>query len=79
MGIFDPRSRTNDDLQKEVDAGKIDAYKRTDNGGIQKYVNTANGDLLIKDVEPADNSKGHHQTDFVIQDERIVEIKSHKD
>ena len=76
---YDPRSVSNADLQKEVDSGKIDSFKRTDSGGIQRYQTTKSGDTIIKDVEPADNSKGHQQTDFIISGGYITEIKSHND
>lgn len=79
MGIFDPRSFSDEQLQKEVDSGKIDAFKRTDNGGIQRYKTTSSGDTIIKDVEPADSKKGHQQTDFTISKGYITAIKSHKD
>lgn len=79
MGIFDPTTRTNEQLQREVDSGKIDAFKRTDNGGIQKYITTSSGDTIIKDVEPADNAKMHQQTDFTISGGYITNIDSHKD
>ena len=79
MGIFDPRTRTDEDLQKDVERGKIDAFNRTDSGGIQSYKTTSNGDTLIKDVEPADNDKLHQQTDFVVSGGCITEIRSHND
>lgn len=76
---YDPRTTTNEQLQKEVDSGKIDAYKRTDNDGIQRYKTTKSGETIIKDVEPANNPKMHQQTDFRIKDGYIVEIRSHND
>ena len=79
MGIFDPRTRTNEQLQKEVDSGKIDAFKRTDSGGIQSYKTTKSGDTIIKDVEPAENEKLHQQTDFRISGGYITEIHPHRD
>lgn len=79
MKTFDPRSMSNADYQKEVDAGKMDAFKRSDAGGVYKYYTTSSGATVIKDVEPADNKKGHQQTDFVIENGFITSIRSHKD
>lgn len=55
----------------------MDDYKRTDNGGIQKYYTLENGDTLVKDVEPADNAKGHNTTEFKIGSEGIYDINAH--
>lgn len=79
MRIFDPTTRTNEELQREVDSGNIDAFKRTDSGVIQKYITTSSGDTIIKDVEPADNVKMHQQTDFTISGGYITNISSHND
>lgn len=79
MKSFDPRSRSDADYQRDVDSGKIDAFKRSDVGGVYTYQTTKDGRLVIKDVEPADNPKGHQQTDFVVVNGRIVSINSHKD
>lgn len=79
MGVFDPTTRTNEQLQREVDSGKIDAFKRTDNNGIQTYQTMSNGDTLIKDIEPADNAKMHQQTDFTISGGYITGIRPHND
>jgi len=57
MGVFDPRSRTDADYQRDVDNGKYDAFKRSDAGGVYTYQKTSSGATLIKDVEPADNDK----------------------
>ena len=76
---YDPKSVSNESLDKEVKSGKIDSYKRTDSGGIQRYQTTKSGDTIIKDVEPADNAKGHQQTDFIISGGYITEIRSHND
>ena len=61
MGFFDPRSRSDEDYQKDVDSGKYDAFRRSDVGGVYTYQTTSDGATLIKDVEPADNDKGHQQ------------------
>lgn len=79
MGFFDPRTVTDEQLQSEVDSGKIDAFKRTDNRGIQKYITTSSGETIIKDIEPADTPKLHQQTDFTISDGYITNIKVHND
>ena len=67
MGFFDPRSRSDEDYQKDVDNGKYDAFRRSDVGGVYTYQTTSDGATLIKDVEPADNGKGHQQTDFLVE------------
>lgn len=54
MGFFDPRSRLDEDYQKDVDRGKYDAFRRSDVGGVYTYQTTSDGATLIKDVEPAD-------------------------
>ena len=79
MGKFDPRTVTDEQLQKAVDSGKIDDFNRTDSGGIQTYQTMSNGDTLIKDVEPADNDKLHQQTDFTISGGYITDISPHND
>ena len=79
MGFFDPRSRTDEDYQKDVDNGKYDAFKRSDAGGVYLYQTTSSGATLVKDIEPADNSKGHQQTDFIIENGCITSIRSHND
>lgn len=79
MSYFDPRSRTNADYQRDVDKGKYDAFKRSDVGGVYTYQTTSNGAILIKDIEPADNSKGHQQTDFFVENGYITSIRSHND
>jgi hypothetical protein len=76
---FDPRSRSDEDYQRDVESGKIDDFNRTDSGGVQTYQTTSDGDTLVKDVEPADNDKGHQQTDFLIHDGEITEIRVHND
>lgn len=79
MGFFDPRSRSDEDYQKDVDKGKYDAFRRSDIGGVYTYQTTSGGATLIKDVEPADNEKGHQQTDFLIENGYITSIRSHND
>lgn len=79
MGFFDPRSRSDEDYQKDVERGKIDGFKRSDSGGVYTYQTTSSGATIVKDVEPADNSKGHQQTDFLIEDGYVTEIRSHDD
>jgi hypothetical protein len=78
-GWFDPRERSDEDYQKDIERGKIDDFVRTDSGGVQTFQTTSDGATLVKDVEPADNDKGHQQTDFLIRDEEIVEIRVHDD
>ena len=77
MRFFDPTSVSNEQLDREVAEGSLDAYNRTDNGGIQRYYELSDGDTLIKDVEPADNSKGHNSTDFRISGGYISSINPH--
>ena len=77
MSWWSPSSVSDEQLDKEVESGKIDGYKRTDNGGIQKYHNLDNGDTLIKDTEPADNAKGHTTTEFTISGGYITGINPH--
>ena len=60
-----------------MESGRIDDYHRTDNGGIQKYYGKANGDTLIKDVEPANNDKGHNTTEFTVSGGYITDINPH--
>ena len=79
MGFFDPRSRSDEDYQKDVDSGKYDAFRRSDVGGVYTYQTTSDGATLIKDVEPADNDKGHQQTDFLVENGYITYIHSHND
>ena len=76
---YDPRKRSDESLQKDVERGKIDGFKRSDVGGHYTYKKISDGRTLIKDVEPADNPKGHQQTDFIVKDGRIISIKSHND
>lgn len=77
MRYFDPSTVSNEQLDKEVASGKMDDYNRTDNGGIQRYHELDNGDTLIKDVEPADNDKGHNTTEFTISGGYITDINPH--
>jgi len=79
MKYFDPRSMSEDDLKRAVERGDIDAYERSDAGGIYKYHFREDGSIVIKDVEPADNKKGHQQTDFVVRDGCITSMNSHND
>lgn len=79
MGIFDPRKISDDSYQKKVDSGELTDFKRSDAGGVYTYQTLDDGRIVIKDVEPADNKKGHQQTDFVIKDGRIESITSHPD
>ena len=79
MGFFDPRSRSDEDYQKDVDSGKYDAFRRSDVGGVYTYQTTSDGATLIKDVEPADNDKGHQKTDFLVENGYITSIHSHND
>ncbi len=79
MKYFDPRSRSDEDYQRAVDRGDIDAFKRSDAGGVYTYQTASNGNTIIKDVEPADNAKGHQQTDFTVRDGYITQIRSHND
>ena len=79
MSYYDPRSRTDEDYQRDVDKGKYEDFKRSDSGGVCTYQTTSNGATLIKDVEPADNEKGHQQTDFMIEKGYITSIHSHND
>ena len=79
MTYYDPRSRSDADYQKDVESGKIDAFRRSDVGGVYTYQTTSDGRTLIKDVEPADNDKGHQQTDFIVSDGYITSINSHND
>lgn len=79
MGFFDPRTRTDEQLQKEVDSGKINAFNRTSDGGIQTYQTTSNGDTLVKCKLPDDNEKGHQQADFTISGGYITNIRQHND
>mgnify|MGYP001150651364 CR=1 FL=1 len=37
MGFFDPRSRSDEDYQRDVNNGRYDAYKRSDVGGVYTY------------------------------------------
>ena len=74
---WDPSSISDEQLDKKVENGDIDDYKRTDIGGIQKYHNLANGNTLIKDDEPADNDKGHNTTEFTISGGYITNINPH--
>ena len=76
---FDPATTDDSMWDREVESGKIDAYNRTDSGGVQKYYNQNNGDVVIKDVEPADNEKGHQQTDFYVSNGYITSMESHDD
>lgn len=77
MGFFSPSSVSNEQLDRDVASGRMDAYNRTDNGGIQKYYGLSNGDTLIKDVQPANNPKGHNTTEFTVRDGRISDINPH--
>lgn len=77
MGFFDPSTVTNEQLDKDVASGGMDDYKRTDNGGIQKYYTLEDGSTLIKDVEPADNAKGHNTTEITVKDGQITDINPH--
>jgi len=77
MSWWDPSSVSDEQLDKQVADGKMDDYKRTDNGGIQKYYGTSNGDTIIKDVEPADNDKGHNTTKFTVSGGYITNIDPH--
>lgn len=77
MAWWDPSSVSNEQLDKDVENGRMDAYRRTDNGGIQKYYGMSNGDTLIKDFEPANNDKGHNSTEFTIRDGYITDINPH--
>ncbi|MBQ9895357.1 MAG: hypothetical protein IJM38_08195 [Ruminococcus sp.] len=77
--FFDPRDRSDADYQRDVDSGKIDAFRRSDVGGVYTYQTASDGSTIIKDVEPADNTKGHQQIDFVVRDGRITSMKSHND
>ncbi len=74
---WDPSSVSDEQLDKKVENSDMYDYKRTDNGGIQKYYNTNNGDTLIKDVEPADNNKGHNTTEFTLSGGYITDINPH--
>ena len=76
---YDPRKRSDASLQKDVESGKIDAFERSDVGGHYTFKKISDGRTLIKDVEPADNPKGHQQTDFIEKDGRIISIVSHND
>lgn len=78
MKWWSPSSVSNEQLDKQVADGKMDDYKRTSNGGIQKYHNLSNGDTLIKDAEPADNSKGHNSTEFTVSGGYISDINPHR-
>lgn len=79
MGVFDPRSRSDEDYQRDVDRGKYDAFRRSEAGGVYTYQKTTKGATLIKDIEPADNDKGHQQTDFLVEKGFITSIHSHQD
>ena len=79
MSFFDPRSRSDEDYQNDVDRGKYDAFSRSDAGGVYTYQTTSDGATLIKDVEHADNDKGHQQTDFLVENDYITSIRSHND
>ena len=79
MGFFDPRSRSDEDYQRDVNNGRYDAFKRSDVGGVYTYQTTSDGRTVIKDVEPADNDKGHQQTDFIVENGYITSINSHND
>lgn len=79
MGFFDPRTRSDEDYQREVDSGKYDSFDRSDAGGVYRYQTTSSGATIVKDVEPADNDKGHQQTDFIIENGYITSIHSHRD
>jgi len=79
MGFFDPRTRSDEEYQKDVERGKIEDFKRSDARGVYTYQTTSSGATLIKDVEPADNPKGHQQTDFLAENGYITEIRSHND
>lgn len=76
MSFFDPSTVSDDQLDKDVAKGGMDSYKRTDNGGIQRYYER-NGTTFIKDVEPADNPKGHNTTEFTISGGCITGINPH--
>ena len=76
MKFFDPSTVTDEQLDKKVEDGQIDDYKRTDNGGIQKYYESEDK-TIIKDVEPADNAKGHNTTEFTIEGGYISNINAH--
>ena len=76
---YDPRKRSDASLQRDVESGKIDAFERSDVGGHYTFKKLSDGRTLIKDVEPADNPKGHQQTDFIVKDGRIISIGSHND
>lgn len=77
MSWWSPSSVSDEQLDKKIENGEMDDYKRTDNGGIQKYYELENGDTLIKDVEPADNDKGHNTTEFHISGGYITNITPH--
>lgn len=79
MSFFDPRSRTDEDYQKDVDKGKYKSFHRSDVGGVYTYQTTSTGATIIKDIEPVDNIKGHQQTDFIVEDGRITSIRPHND
>lgn len=79
MGFFDPRSRSDEDYQRDVDNGKYDAFRRSDVEGVYTYQTNSSGATLIKDVEPADNDKGHQQTNFLVEGGYITSIRSHDD
>lgn len=74
---WNPSSVSNEQLDKKVESGELSDYRRTDNGGIQKYHDLKNGDILIKDVEPADNDKGHNTTEFTLSGGYITDINPH--
>lgn len=78
MSIYDPSTRSDADCQKEVDSGKIDAFRRSETGGIYKYLTGKDGETIIKDLEPANTRQLHRQTDFTIRDGRITDIRPHK-
>lgn len=75
---FDPSKYSDDFFQKEVEAGKYQDFSRSDAGGVYKYYQSGDK-TIVKDIEPADNDKGHQQTDFVIENGYITNISSHND
>ena len=65
--FYNPRSRSGEDYQRDMDSGKYDSFRQSDVGGIYTYQTTPNGVTLIKDAEPADNDKGHQKQIYYLK------------
>lgn len=75
----DPLARSDADWERDVKSGKIADFKKTDSGGIQVFKKTSDGAIKVAHLEREDNDKGHRETDFIIRNGFITEIRPHND